>query len=101
MDKLLEVCMITLGICLCLILYKAIRVKRFTDRILSISMIGIMATAMICILSVYLMEFSLIDVALVFSLLSFLDVVIICYVVTLHFKGGNQKVEDMKEGGDL
>lgn len=101
MDKLLEICMFVLGICLCLILYKAIRVKRFTDRIMCINMIGTMTTALICILSVYLHEFSLIDVALVFSLLSFLDVVIICYVVTLHFKGGNQRVEDMKAGDDL
>lgn len=97
MNTLLEICMIVLGICLCLILYKAIKIKRFTDRIMCINMIGTMTSAMICILSVYLYEFSLVDVALVFSLLSFLDVVIICYVVTLHFKGGNQKIEDMKE----
>ena len=46
-----------------------------------------MTPATICILSGYLRQTSLVDVALVYSLLSFLAVVILCHVVTLHHKG--------------
>jgi hypothetical protein len=46
-----------------------------------------MTTAVICILAVYLNESALIDVSLVYTLLSFLAVVVMCHVVTLHHKG--------------
>ena len=79
---------------------RAIRGPRFTDRIVAMNMIGTMVTTIICLLSVYLDEAMLIDVALVYGLLSFLAVVIICHVVTLHHKGRQlhlkQKGEEKK-----
>ena len=60
---------------------------RFTDRIVAINMIGTMTTVIIGILSAYLGETSLVDVSLVYSLLGFLAVVVMCHVVTLHHKG--------------
>lgn len=96
----IEVCMIILSIGTFLAFLRAIRGPRFTDRIVAMNMIGTMVTTIICLLSVYLDEAMLIDVALVYGLLSFLAVVIICHVVTLHHKGRQlhlkQKGEEKK-----
>jgi multicomponent Na+:H+ antiporter subunit F len=85
---------------------RAVKGPRYTDRIVAINMIGTMTTAVICILAVYLNESALIDVSLVYTLLSFLAVVVMCHVVTLHHKGRllymskkdeNEKEEEAKE----
>ncbi|WMI80213.1 monovalent cation/H+ antiporter complex subunit F [Anaerotignum sp. MB30-C6] len=97
----LEIAVGLLAMGVCIVLIRAIKGPRFTDRIMAINMIGTMTTAMICILSAYLNEVWLIDVALVYTLLSFLAVVIICHVVTLHHKGRElflkRKEEEAKE----
>lgn len=87
MHFLLEIAMIILAIGMVLAFIRAAKGPRYTDRIVAINMIGTMTTAIICILSIYLGETSLMDVALVYTLLSFLAVVILCHVVTLHHKG--------------
>ncbi|MCQ4937160.1 MULTISPECIES: monovalent cation/H+ antiporter complex subunit F [Anaerotignum] len=87
MKMLLEIALAILALGICVIFIRAIIGPRFTDRIVAINMIGTMTTAIICILSVYLKEICLIDVSLVYTLLSFLAVVIICHVVSLHHKG--------------
>lgn len=98
----LEIALGILAIGVCIVFVRAIKGPRFTDRIMAINMIGTMTTAMICILSAYLDEVWLIDVALVYTLLSFLAVVIICHVVTLHHKGRElflkRKEKGAKEG---
>ena len=87
MRFILEATMIVLAVGMCLAFLRAVKGPRFTDRIVAVNMIGTMTTAVICILSGYLGETALVDVALVYTLLSFLAVVIICHVVTLHHKG--------------
>jgi multicomponent Na+:H+ antiporter subunit F len=84
---------------------RAVKGPRYTDRLVAINMIGTMTTAVICILAVYLNESALIDVSLVYTLLSFLAVVVMCHVVTLHHKGrllflsrkDEEKEEEAKE----
>lgn len=83
---ILEIAMCILAICMILAFTRAVKGPRYTDRIVAINMIGTMTTAVICILSVYLKESALIDVSLVYTLLSFLAVVVMCHVVTLHHK---------------
>ena len=75
------------AICMLLAFSRAVKGPRYTDRLVAINMIGTMTTAVICILAVYLNESALIDVSLVYTLLSFLAVVVMCHVVTLHHKG--------------
>lgn len=87
MHSILEIVMFVLAIGMILAFIRAVKGPRYTDRIVAINMIGTMTTATICILSVYLGESALVDVALVYTLLSFLAVVIMCHVVTLHHKG--------------
>lgn len=86
MHFILEVAMCVLAICMLLAFSRAVKGPRYTDRIVAINMIGTMTTATICILAVYLSETALIDVSLVYTLLSFLAVVVMCQVVTRDVK---------------
>ncbi len=93
----IEICMIILGFGTFFAFLRAIKGPRFTDRIVAMNMIGTMVTAIICLLSVYLEQAMLIDVALVYGLLSFLAVVMICHVVTLHHRGRELYLKQQKE----
>ena len=55
---------------LCL-MYRVVKGPRFTDRILAVNAINTMITAVICLLSRYLGVAYLLDVALIYALLSF------------------------------
>ena len=61
-------------------LIRAVLGPRFTDRIIAINMVNTMVVAMITLLSVYLQEDFLVDVALVYALLSFLMVAVLAPV---------------------
>ena len=67
-------------------LVRAILGPRFTDRIIAINMVNTMVVAMITLLSVYLQEDFLVDVALVYALLSFLMVAVLAQMVTIRSK---------------
>ncbi len=49
---------------------------RISDRLLSINMIGTQVIILICILAVYLNEAGLVDMALIYAMLSFLSIVL-------------------------
>lgn len=86
---------LTIGILVVFI--RAIIGPRFTDRIMAINMIGTMVTTIICVLSLYLDNTSFVDVSIVYTLLSFLAVVIICHVVTLHHKGRELYLKSLED----
>lgn len=90
-------CMVFLSICICLCLLRAIVGHRFTDRMIGINMIGTIGVIFICLLTVYLGESYLADVALVYTLLSFLSVVVLCRIVTNHHKGRQLFLKRKKE----
>lgn len=97
MRFILEIAMCVLAVGMVLAFIRAVKGPRFTDRVVAINMIGTMTTAEICILSAYLGETALVDVSLVYTLLSFLAVVIMCHVVTLHHKGRELYLSRQKE----
>ena len=80
-------CMVFLSILMFFCRYKALKGPRYTDRMICINVIATLAVSFICILSVYLKEAFLVDIALVYSMLSFLAVVVLCRIVTLYHKG--------------
>ncbi|MEA4941395.1 hypothetical protein SDC9_126561 [bioreactor metagenome] len=65
-------------------LVRAVIGPRFTDRVIAVNMINTMAVAIIAILSVRLKEDFLVDVALVYALLSFLTVVVMVRLVLVR-----------------
>ena len=78
---------------LCL-MYRVVKGPRFTDRILAVNAINTMITAVICLLSRYLGVAYLLDVALIYALIGFLAVVVLCKVfmgITLEQREKKQK----------
>ena len=74
-------------------LVRAVLGPRFTDRISAINVVNTIVVAIITLLSVYLEEDFLVDVALVYALLSFLTVVVLSRMVTFR-----QKRRKLKSG---
>ena len=72
--------LVFLSILTLLCLVRAIRGPRIADRIVSINMISTLVIAMICILGLLQNEGYLVDVALIYALLGFLAVVVLCKV---------------------
>ncbi|MDR0511817.1 MAG: hypothetical protein LBG93_01770 [Treponema sp.] len=74
-------CLLMLGF-----LIQAVIGPRFTDRVISINLICTKGIIMIAVLSYLRNDFSLLDVAVVYSMISFLFVVILskCYVSLHH-----------------
>ncbi|MDY5348058.1 MAG: monovalent cation/H+ antiporter complex subunit F [Candidatus Ventricola sp.] len=65
---------------LCLI--RCIRGPRISDRVLAVNMIGTLTIVMVAVLVLALGEGYLADVALVYAMISFLAVVVLCKVYT-------------------
>ena len=72
--------LISLGLATLVCLYRAIIGPRTADRIVSVNIICTLTVAMICILALRMHESYLIDVALVYTMLGFLAVVVLCKV---------------------
>ena len=72
---------IALTVLMLITLVRAIVGPRFTDRVVAVNMINTMVLAVIAILGVVLEEDFLVDIALVYALLSFLSVVILAKLV--------------------
>lgn len=53
-----------------------------TDRVIAVNMIGTMVIMIIAILSVFLDESYLVDICLIYALISFLAVVVLCKIYT-------------------
>lgn len=80
-DYLLTGSTILLSLLILATLVRAILGPRFTDRIIAVNVINTMVVAVLAILSVRLDETFLVDVALVYALLSFLTVVVVARMV--------------------
>lgn len=92
--------MILLAILNLATLVRAILGPRFTDRVVAVNVINTMVIAMICMMSVLLGEEFLMDVALIYALLSFLSVVVLSrLVLTRERKRERKKRRENREGG--
>lgn len=76
----LVLCMIVMAILIVCCLIRAIKGPRLTDRIVSGNMIGTMTIISIGLLSVFLKESFLLDVCLIYAMVSFLAVVVLTKV---------------------
>ncbi len=80
------VCLVALAVIALICLIRAILGPRFTDRIMAINMIGTKTLLMVCVLAVLLEESYLVDVAIVYALLSFLAVVVLSKLVITRYR---------------
>jgi multicomponent Na+:H+ antiporter subunit F len=81
-DWLLTGAVIVLAVLIIVSLIRSVRGPRIADRIIAVNMIGTMVILILAILSVYLEESYLVDVCLIYAMISFLGVVVFCKVYT-------------------
>lgn len=74
---LLTVTTVILAVAVCFCLLRALLGPRFTDRIIAVNLISTKTIILICVLAALIGEHYLVDVALVYSLISFLAVVVL------------------------
>lgn len=81
MDKayqtLYTIALVVLGLTLLCCLLRAIRGPRTTDRVIAVNMMGTTTIIIICVLAFLLGEGYLVDVAMIYTMLSFLAVVLL------------------------
>lgn len=86
-------CVLVAAIFFCMI--RAMKGPRITDRVVAMNVMGTIVVLMICLLTYFLEEDFLIDVAILYALLNLLIVVILCRLATVRHK----ELKDRKKGG--
>ena len=90
-----------LGLLVLLALLYAVLGKRFTDKIVAANMIGTLGVNMIVILAIFLGADYILDISLVFALLSFLMVIVLCrFVQNKVLSIRREQAEQESRGGD-
>ena len=90
---LLTGALLLLGVCILLALIRAIRGPRTADHVLGINVVGSLATACIAVLAVLLRQSWLLDVALIYCMMSFLTVVILARAKIAAHREGEDRDE--------
>lgn len=89
--------LIILGLGILLAMIRAIKGPRIADRVVAINMIGTMTMLAIAILALALKQSYLLDICLIYVMISFLSVVVLCKIyITVHLdkKARAQKEEN-------
>lgn len=82
---------ILLAIMILLALVRAIRGPRFTDRLVAVNLVGTITIIIMCLLSVYLRQAFLVDIAMVYALLSFIAIVVLTRLVLVRRRAQEEK----------
>jgi multicomponent Na+:H+ antiporter subunit F len=70
-------CMLVIGVLIILCLIRAILGPRVADRVVAVNMIGTMTIILIALLALWMRESYLLDVCLIYAMISFLAVVVL------------------------
>lgn len=89
------VVLVLLAIMLILCLIRAIIGPRIADRIVAVNMMSTMVIAMIAILAIMLQEGYLVDICIIYAMISFLSVIVLTKVYMGVYL---QKKEEMQDG---
>lgn len=90
--------LILLAIMLFPCLIRAVRGPRIADRLVSVNMMGTMVMVMISVLALLLQEGYLVDICLIYAMISFLSVVVISKVYIGIYEEQHHKQENTKGG---
>ncbi len=93
-DTLFTGALIVIGVLLICCLVRAIRGPRSADRVIAVNMMGTMIVITICLLSFLMDEGYLVDIGMIYTMLSFLAVVLltkICMGVYRENRRAEQK----------
>lgn len=108
-EFLMAAAVVVLAVMIILSIIRSILGPGISDRIIAVNMIGTMVIMVTAIFSVWLNENYLVDVCLIYAMISFLGVVVLCKVYTgaylreKHMKANLEAVEDNlnRQGLDL
>ena len=89
-------CFLAIMLVLCLI--RSIRGPKIADRIVSVNMMGTMVMVIIVVLSLLLNEGYLVDICIIYAMISFLAVVVLTKVYMGIYK--ERQIREQKEGGE-
>lgn len=93
-DVLLTGVVIVLAVLIIASIIRSVLGPKISDRIIAVNMTGTMIIMVIAVLSVYLDENYLVDVCLIYAMISFLGVVVLCKVYTgVYLQRKNHKAD--------
>lgn len=96
-NLLFTVVLAVLGVLLFLCLLRAILGPRIADRVVGINMIGTIVIMMIAILALMLGEGYLVDIAIIYAMLSFLAVVVLAKIYIGVYRAQRVKEEEQND----
>lgn len=88
---LMQGAMIVLGLCLFVCLFRAVKGPTTADRIVAVNMTGTFVITIILFLSLLMHEDYLVDIALIYAMLSFLAVVLLCRIYIGIYRAKKEK----------
>ena len=94
-DGMFYIVLVILAVMVIICLIRAIIGPRIADRLVAVNMIGTMVVVSICVLAVVMQEDYLVDICLIYAMISFLAIVVLTKVYT----GVYMKEKDQKEKG--
>ena len=88
-----------IGLLMLCCLVRAIRGPRIADRVIAVNMMGTLVTILICVMAFLMAEGYLVDVAMIYTMLSFLAVVLLTkvYIGSYHARRHTRKKEAEKD----
>lgn len=93
-----HIVLIILAIMLLLCLVRAIIGPRIADRLVAVNMMGTMVMVIISVLALIMNEGYLVDICLIYAMISFLAVVVLTRVYTgVHLEAEHKKKQEVKE----
>ena len=90
-------CFLAIMLVFCLI--RSIRGPKIADRIVAVNMMGTMVMVIIVVLSLLLNEGYLVDICIIYAMISFLAVVVLTKVYMGIYK--ERQIRDRKERGEM
>lgn len=90
--------LIALSFMLLICLIRAVKGPRVADRLMAVNMMGTMVMVMISVLALLLQEGYLVDICLIYAMISFLSVVVISKVYIGIYEEQHHKQENTKGG---
>ena len=90
---LIQGAMAILGLALFVCLFRAVKGPSTSDRIIAVNMIGTITMLLIVLLALLMKEGYLMDIALIYAMLSFLAVVLLCKIYIGIYRARKEKEE--------
>ena len=92
------ICIVILTILTFFCLIRAIRGPKLADRIMAANMIGTMTIAIIALLAVYLDESSILDICLIYAIMSFVAVIVLTKIYIGIYNENKDEKQRMEKG---